>query len=149
MSNDNPMPPDEPAIPTGDATPPPPPPPPPAPPAPPAGALPPPPPAASGPADLTSGPWTLGNAFSYGWAKFQQYLGAILVALLILFVGAAILFGLWFVIVGAISSALWKPATAALDPSKPQAGAGCSATGGLELFGLATVLLSLRRRARR
>ena len=117
MSNDNPMPPDEPAIPTGDATPPPPPPPPPAPPAPPAGAVPPPPPAASGPADLTSGPWTLGNALSYGWAKFQQYLSPILIAMLILVIGAIVVSLVWFFIIAAIQNAVVGTARVEIDPT--------------------------------
>ncbi|MFN8169964.1 MAG: hypothetical protein U0S36_14450 [Candidatus Nanopelagicales bacterium] len=95
------------------ATPPPPPPPPAAAPTPP----PPPPAAAVSPAD---GPWTLGNAFSYGWAKFQQYLGPILIAMLILFVIGAIISVVWFFIVGAITNSLYTPLEVKLDPETGQ-----------------------------
>jgi len=82
MSFDNPTPPEEPTVPSGDATPPPPPPPPPPappappfPPAPPTGAVPPPPPPpppgrdGSGNASKVD----VGNAFSWAIAKFQQH----------------------------------------------------------------------------
>jgi uncharacterized membrane protein len=84
MSFDNPTPPEEPTVPSGDATPPPPPPPPPpvappvAPPtAPPAGPTPPPPPPpppAPGAAPAGgSGQVDVGTAFSWAIAKFQQH----------------------------------------------------------------------------
>jgi hypothetical protein len=92
-------------------TPPPPPPPPaaPVPPAPPAGPV-------GGQPSPAEGPWSVGNAFSYGWAKFQEHLSAILIAMLVLFIGGAVLIGLWVVIVGAISNALWKPGVT-IDPN--------------------------------
>ena len=105
----------EPTPPTGDATPPPPPPPP-----PPAAPTPPPPPApgysapAVSPAD---GPWSVGNAFSYGWAKFQQYLSPILIAMLALFVAGAVIIFIWFLVIGAITSALTKPLETVIDPN--------------------------------
>jgi len=79
MSFDNPTPPEEPTVPTGDATPPPPPPPP--PPAPPAGSVPPPPPPApAAPAAGGSSNVEIGAAFSWALAKFQQH-AAVLIAL--------------------------------------------------------------------
>ena len=123
MSFDNPPPPEEPTVPTGDATPPPPPPAPPAPPTPPTpptGAVPPPPPPAGHagpPADPASGPWTLGNAFSYGWAKFQQYLSPILIAMLILIIGAFVVALVWFFIVAAIQNAVVGSAHVDIDPN--------------------------------
>jgi len=79
MSFDNPTPPEEPTVPTGDATPPPPPPP---PPAPPAGAVPPPPPppAPAAPPAGASGNVEIGPAFSWALAKFQQH-AAVLIGL--------------------------------------------------------------------
>ena len=99
----------------GDATTPPPPPPPP----PPAAPTPPPPPApgyASAPTGPVDGPWSVGSAFSYGWAKFQQYIGPILIAMLVLFIGGAIIGGIWFVIVAAIQTSLF-PTAATIDPN--------------------------------
>jgi uncharacterized membrane protein len=61
---------------------------------------------APGPSDPVNGPWSVGNAFSYGWAKFQQYLSPILIAMLILFVIGAVLAVIWFFIVAAITTAL-------------------------------------------
>lgn len=118
----------EPTPPTGDAVPPPPPPPAaPTPPPPAAPTPPPPPPAAPTPpppapsyaafaASPAEGPWTVGNSFSYGWAKFQQYLGPILIAMLVLFIGGAIIAGIWFAIIAAISSAMY-PTAATIDPN--------------------------------
>ena len=77
MSFENPpTPPEEPIVPSGDATPPPPPPP---PPAPPVGATPPPPPppppapGASAAASGNASQVDIGNAFSWALAKFQQH----------------------------------------------------------------------------
>ena len=136
MSDQNPTDPIPGGVPEGEpagSTPPPPPPPPPAdappPPPPPAAAAPVPPPAAhaAGPVD---GPWSVGNAFSYGWAKFQQYLGPILVAMLILFLIGFVISIIWFFIVAAIGNAL------AGDPSvtiNPETGA-ISTSGGTGFF---------------
>ncbi len=89
-----PPPPPPPAPPAGYGTPPPPPPgygPP-----PPGYAAPPPPPA--GPVDLAAGPWSIGNAFNYGWQKFQQNLGPILIAGVIYVLGLLIIEGIFYLI---------------------------------------------------
>ena len=137
MSDQNPTDPIPGGVPEGEpagSTPPPPPPPPaPAdstpPPPPPASAAPVPPPAAHA-ANPVDGPWSVGNAFSYGWAKFQQYLGPILIAMLILFLIGFVISIIWFFIVGAIGAALTS------DPSvtiNPETGV-ISTTGGTSFF---------------
>ncbi|MGE3813392.1 MAG: hypothetical protein AB7I24_17775 [Candidatus Nanopelagicales bacterium] len=137
MSDQNPTDPIPGGVPEGEpagSTPPPPPPPPaPAdstpPPPPPAAAAPVPPPAAHA-ANPVDGPWSVGNAFSYGWAKFQQYLGPILIAMLILFLIGFVISIIWFFIVGAIGAALTS------DPSvtiNPETGV-ISTTGGTSFF---------------
>jgi hypothetical protein len=121
-------PPGEPVPPTppADATPPPPPPPPPA-----AGAVPPPPAAGYAPASHAAGnpaadAWSVGNAFSYGWAKFQQYLAPILTAMIALFVIGAILYIVAFAIYFGLMNAVSSPLTATLDPTT----GAISTTGG-------------------
>jgi uncharacterized membrane protein len=133
------------------STPPPPPPPPtgatpPPPPPPPTGATPPPPPppahAAQGPVD---GQWSVGNAFGYGWAKFQANLGPILLAVLGYFVVVVIIGFLWFLITSAISGAIWSntteitvdPVTGAIDVS---GGAGPGLIGSLFIFALGAIV---------
>ncbi len=49
-------------------------------------AVPPPPPGAPVPATVGGAPFQVGEAFNYGWKKFQEYLGPILIAMLVLFV---------------------------------------------------------------
>ncbi len=106
-------PPGEPVPPTppADATPPPPPPPP---------AAPTPPPPAPGyappPANPADAPWSVGAAFSYGWAKFQQYLGPLLLAMLALFIAGAIISVIWYAIVGAIGGAIFGQAGVTINP---------------------------------
>lgn len=78
----------------GDATPPPPPP-------PPAGATPPPPPPA-GAAPPASSDWSVGNALSYGWAKFQANWQPLVIAMVVLFVAFAIVGILYAVVQGAV-----------------------------------------------
>ncbi len=57
-------------------------------------AVPPPPPAAPVPAAPGAAPFQVGDAFNYGWKKFQEYLGPILIAMLVLFViGLAVNWG--------------------------------------------------------
>lgn len=84
-----------------EAPPPPPPPPPPAPPTGGYGAPPPPPPAAAygQPAAATSGPFSVGDAFNWGWAKFQQNASVIVVAALIYVVAILIVEAIWFFVV--------------------------------------------------
>lgn len=82
---------------------------------PPDASTPPPPPAASVPSPA-DGPWSVGSAFSYGWAKFQQNLGGILVAMLILFVIGAVISAIWFFIVGAITGALTSDVQLSINP---------------------------------
>jgi len=88
------------------------------------------PPPAAHAANPVDGPWSVGNAFSYGWAKFQQYLGPILIAMLILFLIGFVISIIWFFIVGAIGAALTS------DPSvtiNPETGV-ISTTGGTSFF---------------
>lgn len=107
MSDQNPTDPIPDGEPAGSTPPPPPPPP----------AVPPPPAAPpAAPANPVDGPWSVGNAFSYGWAKFQQYLGAILVAMLILFVAGAIISIVWFFVVAGIGTALAGDPSVVIDP---------------------------------
>jgi uncharacterized membrane protein len=44
----------------------------------------------------------VGEAFNYGWSKFQANLGPIILAALIYIVGGAIVSGIWYAIIGAI-----------------------------------------------
>jgi len=124
-------------------TPPPPPaaptPPPPPPPPPPAGAVPPPPaPGYAAPVPSpVDGPWSVGNAFSYGWAQFQKYLGPLLLAMLVLFVIGAILTFIWYAIVAAIGHAIFGTPGVTLDPNTGV----ISTSGGPGLFG--TLLLGV------
>lgn len=75
-------------------------------PPPPAGGTPPPPaggaappPGGTGAAGLPAydpnGPYSVANAFNYGWAKFQQNVGVIIIAMLALLVGSVILGIVW------------------------------------------------------
>lgn len=92
----------------GDGTPPPPPPPP--PPAggygapPPAGGYNAPPPGGYGAPPQGGSGWDLGAALSYGWNKFQANVGQIIVAALALLVAMAVLGGIGFGILAALSS---------------------------------------------
>jgi uncharacterized membrane protein len=104
MSDPNlpPPPPEEPtSLPGSEGTPPPPPP----PPAPPTGGYgappPPPPPPATAygqPAVAGSGSFSVGEAFNWGWAKFQQNAGVIIIASLIYVVAIAVVYLLWFLL---------------------------------------------------
>jgi uncharacterized membrane protein len=92
----------------GDGTPPPPPPPP--PPAggygapPPAGGYNAPPPGGYGAPPQGGSGWDVGSALSYGWNKFQANVGQIIVAALALLVAMAVLGGIGFGILAALSS---------------------------------------------
>jgi uncharacterized membrane protein len=44
----------------------------------------------------------VGEAFNYGWSKFQANLGPIILAALVYIVGGAIVSGIWYAIIGAI-----------------------------------------------
>ena len=104
MSDPNlpPPPPEEPtSSPGSEGTPPP-------PPAPPTGGYgappppPPPPPATAAygqPAAAGSGPFSVGDAFNWGWAKFQQNAGVIVVAALIYIVAILVVEAIWFFVV--------------------------------------------------
>jgi hypothetical protein len=63
---------------------------------------PPPPPLVPSPGG--SQPFNLSEAFNYGWKKFQENLGPILTAMLILLVGGAILNFVWYLITGGLTS---------------------------------------------
>lgn len=45
----------------------------------------------------------LGSAFSYGWQKFQQNLGPILIGVLIYVIASAVIGAIWFLIVGVVA----------------------------------------------
>jgi uncharacterized membrane protein len=62
----------------------------------------------------------VGNAFSYGWAKFQQYLGPILLAMLVLFIAAVVVGFVWLLITGAIANAIWEPSTITFNETTGQ-----------------------------
>lgn len=47
-------------------------------------------------------PYSVGAAFNWGWVKFQQNVGQILIAAIAYFLASAILVVVWFLIVGAI-----------------------------------------------
>jgi uncharacterized membrane protein len=94
-----PPPPGEPLEPTGGSTPPPPP-----PPVPPGGPGEP----AYGGGVPTSPPpaWQLGDALSWGWAKFQANVGQILLSALVLLVGLGIVGGIGYAIIGSMSGSV-------------------------------------------
>jgi uncharacterized membrane protein len=60
------------------------------------------PPAAGPPTGLGQEPYSIGNAFNYGWLKFQQNLGPILIAVLLYVVAVAVVSLIWFAITGAL-----------------------------------------------
>lgn len=130
----------------GQQPPPPPPPPPYGPPAPPpptygppapAG---PPPPTYGPPAPAGSGGYNVGEAFSYGWAKFQQHLGVILLASLLYLAVIAVVTFVWFLITGAIVGA--SSADVTVDPQTGQlTGGGRGIVAGLVSAGLIALVL--------
>lgn len=63
------------------------------------GAPPPPPPAGPG-----EGPWSLGDALSYGWAKFQAYVGPSIILALLVVVVAVVFGGIGYAIRSGITS---------------------------------------------
>jgi uncharacterized membrane protein len=65
---------------------------------------------AGGPAE----PATVGAAFNYGWLKFQQNLGVIIIAALIGFGILAVLFLIWFVAFAGLASASTDCSTSAV-----------------------------------
>lgn len=71
---------------------------PPPPPPPPGGGVPPPPPYHG-----TPQPFTVGNAFNYGWTKFQAYLGPLLVAMVGFFVVGAIIYAIFYFALGSLA----------------------------------------------
>ena len=117
-----------PPTPPADATPPPPPPPPP----PAQGAVPPPPAPgyAAGPPNPANDAWTVGNAFSYGWAKFTQNVGAILIAIVVLVIVALVVGLIWGLIVGGIQRAVVGTPEITIDPNTGVV----STTGGAGFF---------------
>jgi uncharacterized membrane protein len=124
-----PVPPTPPPTPPAGAVPPPPPPPPPAA----AGAVPP--AAAPGHAapasDPASGPWTVGNAFSYGWKKFVEYIGPILIAIIVLFIGGLVVSVVWLLITNGIQNAIFGTPHITIDPTT----GAISTSGGAGFFG--------------
>ena len=150
-----------PAVPGGDYGPPPPapPPPPPPPPAPPAyGAPPPPPPGYAAPPspgfappppasygqDLSAGdrPFSVSDAFNWGWAKFQQNTGAIVISTLIYFVILAIIEVVAYIIFGGL---LLSTTALHVDPNTGQLSGGAS-TGFVTLLlfaGLSVLVFTL------
>jgi uncharacterized membrane protein len=58
------------------------------------------PPAAGPPTGFDQEPYSIGNAFSYGWLKFQQNVGPILIAVLAYVLALAVLSFIWFTITG-------------------------------------------------
>lgn len=62
-------------------------------------------PAAGPPTGFDQEPYSIGNAFNYGWLKFQQNLGPILIAVLIYLVALAAISFIWFLITGAVFAA--------------------------------------------
>lgn len=85
-----------------------------APPPPPPSDYPQPPPSATGPVD---GPWNVGAAFSYGWAKFTANVGPILIAMLVLFIVGAIISVIWFAVIAGITNSLTSPLQLSVDPT--------------------------------
>lgn len=111
MSNQPPTPPGEPDFGGGGSTPPPsaPQPPPSAPPGQPPASPPPAPPGGGGGGGFGTptgggGQYSIGEAFNYGWTKFQANLGQILLGALVLFVAGAIIVGIWYAIAAAVIS---------------------------------------------
>jgi uncharacterized membrane protein len=67
-------------------------------------APPPPPPGYGQPAAAAAGtaPFSVGDAFNWGWAKFQQNAGVIIIAALIYFVIIAVIEVIWFLLAAAV-----------------------------------------------
>jgi hypothetical protein len=79
-------------------------------------------------------PAGIGEAFTYGWTKFQQNVGPILLAALGYLVAAAIIGGLWFLIVGAL--------VGTDDDGELSGGSAATALISAGLFALVAVLLA-------
>jgi len=87
----------------------------------------PPPPAAGGE------PYSVGNAFNYGWQKFQQNLGPILLGLLAYVVALMIVSMIWFFITNALFA---SSSEAQFEAMLTGRSAGPTIIGGLLLFGV-------------
>lgn len=118
----------------GDSTPPPPPPP------PPSGGYGAPPPGAYGAPPQGGSGWDLGAALSYGWNKFQANVGQIIVAALALLVAMAVLGGIGFGILAAMTS---DYECRFEDDGDYVCDGGTSFILGLVLYGLITALIMI------
>lgn len=64
-------------------------------------------------------PFELSEAFNYGWAKFQQNVGPILIATVVLVLGGALINLIWYVVTVPMTD---------FDPTDPMGGAGLTAS---------------------
>ena len=121
------------------------------PPLPPPGAMPPPPAAGGYPAgptaDPAGAPWSIGNAVSYAWAKYQKNWTPFVLALLA-YLGVFLVIGIiWIVISSAITSSATKAGSFTVDPTTGQMtysdASSLGLIGGLLLTAVAVLLFTL------
>ncbi len=112
--------------------------------------MPPPPPGGaggSGPGDSRSEPYSIGNAFNYGWTKFQANIGPIILAALAIFVLVAVIQFIGALISGGLAGAgssdlTYDPNTGEWSGGADGAFFGASLFVSL-LFGLISMVVSL------
>ena len=97
----------------------------------------PPPPGGQPPPAAGGEPYSVGNAFNYGWQKFQQNLGPILLGLLAYVVAIGVVTLIWIFITGALFAPTSEAQVEALLTGQ---GAGSTLFGGLLLFGLQAIV---------
>jgi uncharacterized membrane protein len=82
-------------------------------------------------------PYSIGDAFTYGWAKFQQNLGPILLGLIAYIVVVGIITTIWSL----IAAALFTPSTEQqMEALLTGQGMGRSVFGGLLYFGFTAIV---------
>ena len=74
-------------------------------------------------------PYSAGDAFSYGWGKFQQNVGQMIIATLAIFVGAVVILGLGFFLITVVLAGSTDCSTDAFGYTT------CDTTSGLGFFG--------------